>query len=228
MKLISGVNLPVGDLNKVLEVRNAAIHMGLVDGPELQASAASMVQVVDKLLEIANISRRDYWGDQPPQNEKIAGREALQKALKAEIDKAKAVADSFEPLDRNQIVEDLLRNSDDEFGFDLEEYPEGASYWYAQKCPVCERAGTVFCSRSVTAPQENLQGESVVEEHAKSISYRCNSCHLELDERGMVELRLGGDRSIGYRSATEDEVLAYQEYLAERHYEYQHDLKRGK
>ncbi|WP_336819506.1 hypothetical protein [Gordonia sp. MMO-8] len=226
--LMSGKSLPKGDLDTVLDTRNSAVHMGLVNGPELQGAVAAMVRVVDALLEIAGIPRSKYWGSQLTLIDQIASRESLQKALKQKIDIASRNAESLAQEDPDQVRDDLSRNSDDDSLFDLEEYPEGTTYWYAQQCPVCKRAGTVFCSRWTTAPEEDFEGESFVEEHAQGVSYRCSSCHLELDEREMLELRLGGDRSIGYRAATDDEVLSYQEHLAEMYYEHQADLRRGK
>ncbi|TWS24167.1 hypothetical protein FK268_11175 [Tsukamurella sputi] len=226
--LMSGRKLPQGDLTKVLDARNSAVHMGLVDGPELQGAVAAMVRVVDALIEIAGIPRSNYWGSQIALIDQIASRETLQKALKQKIDAASRIAQSLAPEDPDQVREDLSRNSEDGSLFDLEEYPEGTSYWYAQKCPVCKRAGTVFCSRWITAPEEDFEGDSFVQEHAHGVAYRCGSCHLELDEREMLELRLGGDVPLGYRAATEDEMLSYQEHLAEMYYEHQAELRRGK
>ncbi|MEE3852771.1 hypothetical protein VZC37_20700 [Gordonia sp. LSe1-13] len=226
VSLISGTPLPRNALNVVLDARNSAVHMGLLDKLELQRSLTAMVRVVDALISVANVPRSKYWGSQLALINRISSREQLAKSLTKKLEDARVRAKALVVSDSALVAEDLMQTSETPSLFDVEEYPEGTSYWYSEKCPVCKRAGRVFCSRWVNGPEETLDGVSYVEEMASSELFRCGTCRLELGDREMLELGIGDTRSIGYRQATEDEISSYQEHLEALAYQHQVDLTR--
>jgi hypothetical protein len=52
----------VGDKPVVLRVRNAAVHMALVDSQELRAGVIEMVKMVESLLGLLDLDREHFWG----------------------------------------------------------------------------------------------------------------------------------------------------------------------
>lgn len=54
--------LPRDAFRAMLEVRNAAVHTGLVDRPALQSAAFTMVNVIEMLLTLIDRPTRRFWG----------------------------------------------------------------------------------------------------------------------------------------------------------------------
>lgn len=228
VKLLSSNTLHRDELNTVLDVRNSAVHMGLVDRPELQRSLQSMVLLIDSLMPLTDVPRSKYWGQQLIRINKLASQEELHERIAGKLSAAKQAAKDLPAIDPQKLREALRVTSRDEGLFDSEEYPSGATYWYRQLCVACGRAGTVFCIETISEPSQTFQGDAYVSEYADGISYLCHHCGLELTQREMKQLNIGGSTTVDHRPATEEELRAFDEYVEDQYIQEQIDLARGK
>jgi hypothetical protein len=170
---------PVGECDQVFGVRNAAIHMGLVDKEELERAATNMVFLVDGILKTVNIKPSTFWANKAPVIEKMLGNRT--DVLRSRVTAKKAVA-------RSELGKLLGRVSVDEQEnyFELLETgnittmteDEGVLF----RCPVCLRAGVLLAGAVDTdSAFDRDNGSYFLKRTGYPVGFRCPVCQLYLD-----------------------------------------------
>lgn len=128
------------DVQAVLNVRNGAAHLGLVDRTELTTAVRAMTICIDKLLPTVELSRAAYWG---PEFEDQVGAliKEVMDAREVRVQQAKSAAllqlARMKALGADAFDAIVMALSSD--GRDPE--TTGDSYGKPHQCPVCGYAG---------------------------------------------------------------------------------------
>lgn len=167
----------------VLQVRNAAIHMALVEQTQLRQAVLVMCRLVEGLLAPLALNREAFWGQiampavdglldeaqdelaQVVEAKKAAARSRLARLLTG-LDSA-AIAVVLASLSRSKRVT-----------------CEHDQPW---TCPVCEQRAYLCCQ--VEGGGMNWPDDgSYVPRTAYPVSFSCSVCELELDADELIEL----------------------------------------
>ena len=175
---------------KVLEVRNAAAHMGLVSEDELRTSIGIMVRLVHSLVSTLGTTDDDFWGD----DLKSAARDILEvatdelrKRVLARKDEARAQLHHLVGGLEDGVAAVVLQHLSGTKRPTVD-WSESAEPW---ECPVCEQNGWLVCD----VERGPLQGEAInlhdyeiwVDRTAIPYLFQCPVCELELTDDELVE-----------------------------------------
>lgn len=172
----------------VLNVRNAACHLGLADMGELASAIKIMVKVVEDLLAAMALPRESFWGVHT-----LSVVDGLLDTAAKEL----AVAVNAKVARARIRLQSLTHNLSTPESESLLELLAGAvvhSYSDHDEphiCPVCERKGWLLCSVE-RGPLERAKyppgdGSAYVERTAYPFEFECGVCNLELEEDELLE-----------------------------------------
>lgn len=174
----------------VMGVRNAAAHMALVDGPQLEAAARALVAIVAALHPVGNREERDFWPADltaTVQLLKTQNSSAAARRSQAKIDVARIylreLLDGM-PLSEQERTQAFLESRDVYFST-LERHRQ-----VQVACPSCNRRGVITYLIEEGDPEhggyEETPGGSYVD-HGWSRSltfnataFQCPVCNLQL------------------------------------------------
>jgi hypothetical protein len=172
----------------VLNVRNAACHLGLVDMSELTAAIKIMVRIVEDLIAAMALPRDKFWGEHTVGVVDGLLDEAAKEvavAVNAKVVRARlhleAITGSL-PQTATQAFLEALAGTVPHVFSDHEE---------PQTCPVCGYRGWLICGedRGPVQWEEQDDGSRIafVERTAFPIAFDCRVCNLELEADELSE-----------------------------------------
>ncbi len=181
----------------VLEARNAAIHLGLVDRHNLHEVIRALVQTIDRLLGLGDSDRELFWSrDLLPIVEAVLDEnaEAIRSVIEAKklraSQKYKALLEQLEGTEATSILV-VLQERGLQFEADREERFE---------CPVCNHRGwlafEIERGKPTYVPGPGYDDHPLYEvtQTAYPILFYCSVCELELD---VEEIDAHGDDMAG-------------------------------
>jgi hypothetical protein len=174
---------------RVLQVRNAALHLGLADQSELREACVIMTRLVAELLTSTSADSAKFWGDLEDLAQTLLDEAATERQQSVEVQKAAAKAfymkltTGLDAATRTTIVTSLIDRGK----------PEGDhETWIAeQECPVCANPGWLTCDivrGEVQHEQVNWHDHDVwVDRTALPFHFECAVCGLELEDDELLE-----------------------------------------
>ncbi len=174
---------------KVLQVRNAALHLGLAEPGELRDACVIMTRLVSELLTQTSADSSKFWGDVDGLAQTLLDEAATERQRNVEVKKAASKAfylrltKGLDAATRSAVVTSLLDRAEPEGDLDT---------WIAeQECPVCENSGWLTCD----IVRGELQHEQVdwhdyetwVDRAALPFLFQCGVCGLELEDDELLE-----------------------------------------
>ncbi len=173
------------DVEQVLNVRNAAIHMGLVDPAELRASARSAVLVIERILfelEDHDEEAEEFWNEDLVE---LVYELADQKSSEIAVSLAAKRAAAFNRL--AQLRQTAGEGWEIVRGAIVATHPQWDGVQFkGHPCPVCNAEGVL--TREVTRSNLDFTGASYPNEqpsgyrYAYPESFECFVCGLALDQ----------------------------------------------
>jgi hypothetical protein len=166
----------------VLRVRNAAVHMALIDKAELRGAVLQMSRMTESLLTELGVDRDHFWGDhgKPVVNSLLdAARTALQHAVAAKM------AAAGERL--NRLTQDAPPRARAAILAALSGRLTGSSDFDAPRaCPVCAQQAWLICSIEQEGTvrykiSENATPLAETDLVAYPFVFECPVCELQLD-----------------------------------------------
>lgn len=177
----------------VLQARNAAIHLGLVDRYNLHAVVRALVQTIDRLLSLGESDRELFWSREllpiikAVLDENAEEIRSVVEAKKLRADqKYKALLEQLQGTDAVSLLV-ALQERGLQFQADLEERFE---------CPVCSHRGwlayDIERGNPLYVPGSGYDDGPLYEvtQTAYPIVFYCSVCELELD---VEEIEAEGD-----------------------------------
>lgn len=225
--LLTGVNFAKDDIATVFNARNSAIHMGLMDRPELQRSLVSMVRLLEALLQISKVERRDYWGDAIQLIADLDDQVDLHRTLRGKLEYARRQGIALEALREMPDVADLFQRSTQR-EFDFASLSEQYEIEVNQKCPACVDDGVIFCEISDGSLSSAHGYDPYIEVVACGIEYACDSCGLRLNIQEMGQLGISENRVVDWRLATEEEIETLEQAAVDAKIQDEIDWLRGR
>ncbi|NKZ72005.1 hypothetical protein GTA09_21525 [Rhodococcus hoagii] len=172
----------------VLNVRNAACHLGLVDFDELTSAIKIMVRVIEDLIAVMAIPRDKFW-----RKHTIGVVDGLLDEAAKEI----TVAVNAKVARARLRLETLTQNLPQPAAQALLEALAGkmprafSDHEERQTCPVCNHSGWLICGveRGPVEWEEQDDGSRIfyVERTAFPIWFDCKVCDLELEGEELYE-----------------------------------------
>jgi hypothetical protein len=169
----------VGECDQVFGVRNAAIHMGLVDKDELELAATNMVFLVDGMLKTLNTGGFSFWFNKSSVVEKMLGNRTDLLRSRVSAKKAAARREMGRLLGRVN-VEDL----DNYFSLmettNLSILTEDPGVLF--RCPVCKKTGALLAGAvEADSAYDDANGSYFMKRTGYPVGFRCPVCQLTLD-----------------------------------------------
>lgn len=175
-KLLPSIGFSSRQFDEVLDVRNAAIHLGLFDSTALRTAIESMTWVVSEILQHGfNLPNSEFWGDR----NLVAVSNILDHATKA-ASKALEIklANARETL--HLLTTGIEEPQISAIASALSERPPPWNSEYAGRapCPVCNSEGWISCE---IEPHSPLEGDDEgYEAIAIPFAFNCSVCQLGL------------------------------------------------
>jgi len=166
---------------EVLQVRNAALHMGLVSRTQLRAAVVTMVAVVEALLPALDLEREPFWGHELA----TVATEMLNQAA----DELRRVVAAKLAAARLRLV-GLLGGLDDAGRKAVLAALNGRQRSYTdheepQTCPVCKQNAWLLCGEERGPLEWDYDDEGFgyprVDLTAWPFRFECGTCELELE-----------------------------------------------
>lgn len=179
-----------------LRVRNAAIHMALVQGDELRWAVIQMSRLVESLIIPLDLDRESFWGSNAMSVVNyLIDEDKTERARTVAAKKAAAERYLIELLqglsdENRRVMLAVLSGRSPNIFIDHNE---------PQQCPVCEQQGWLICgveSGPIQRQAEEDGGFSVwAERIAYPVIFKCPVCQLHVEEDELLEFKF--PRSIG-------------------------------
>lgn len=177
---------------KVLQVRNAALHLGLADPAELHEACVIMTRLVSQLLPQMSVDSTTFWGDLESLAQTLLDEAATERKRTVEVAKAAAKAfflrlvSGLDTSTRSAVIASLVDR--------VEPVADDETHVAEQECPVCESTGWLSCD----IVRGELQHEAVdwhdvdvwVDRSAIPFYFQCGVCGLELEGDQLLEADL--------------------------------------
>lgn len=166
-----------------LHVRNAAIHMALVQSDELRAAVVQMTRIIESLLALLALERESFWGPDEVSVVDYLMDEAQTEIARIVAAKKAAAQRRLDDLlsglrdESRQIILAALSSKGPSVYTDHEEpYP----------CPVCDQRGWLSCTveRGTGRHMPAGEGTDVVlaSRSAYPVTFDCPVCELSLED----------------------------------------------
>lgn len=191
------LSVPESAAEAALEVRNAAIHMALVDRTEVRAAASAMSRVVDAVVEAMEASRADFWGERVVLVDNFirVERETVEQIVEAKVAAARsrlsALVSRLDAATAASVLSALSRKR------------SHADHEEPVPCPVCGQQAWLICSTENgevewTWDEDGLAGTNV-EITAYPFAFDCSVCGLELEVDELAHLKMDAEIELGER-----------------------------
>lgn len=179
-RLLKGITVGDKEVEVVLEARNAALHLALVDRDELRAAVATMVRVVDEVLDGMEADRESFWGPHLSVADNLVaeGRAEIASLVSAKVSAAQQRLEAITAQLSPEVAAAVLaqrawcRSSSDH-----EEPVE---------CPVCRQEAWLICGVEKGEPElmgPDDDSDWMVPVSAWPFAFECAVCGLSLDDR---------------------------------------------
>lgn len=179
-RLVRGITAGEREVEAALEVRNAALHLALVDRDELRIAVTFMVRVVDDVLNGIAADRESFWG---PHREVVdgfveQGRTEVANMVAAKVLVARQRLDAItSQLSPDVAAAVLSQRAWCRMSSDHEE---------PVKCPVCKQEAWLICGTERGEPElmgPDDDSDWMVPVSAWPFAFECAVCGLSLDDR---------------------------------------------
>ncbi|NHE67787.1 hypothetical protein G9U53_26125 [Rhodococcus sp. D-46] len=214
-----------GCARRVLNARNAAVHLGLLDRAQLQDALVEFADVMTEMLRLAGLDESGFWKSSRAVVDQLSSARSLHIRLKIKLAESERYAVTLGPVDEEAVRLDLRRATDPAV---VEEMMPNSSVIMRMRCPVCTRVGRTYYSTSESAPEEDFDGPLMVQTVASPVGFRCVTCNLELNLGELKQLNLAGDFELDAREATDDEIAMYDAHVADMYAQNRIDFERGR
>lgn len=194
------------DLRFVMDHRNAAAHLALVDAAQLNALMVRLVQVVEKLHTLIDRQEAHYWGvdlDSVVAAMKSERASELQQVIEVKYARARALLDELtsglsEP-GRELILEARESRPVRWAVLDAEDEPT--------ECPVCGRTGWT----SYAEDRDDAEFDSDVEPdgayqtaiYSTAVMFQCPVCGLVLEANEIGRVPWAPERPVRYEAVAD-------------------------
>lgn len=188
---VSGVYCPQADVEAAMSVRNAAIHMALVDEEDLRSNITGMVRIIDSLLSSMSQEREKFWGQY---------RSFAEALITEQIEGAAAVVRAKLSAARARLVE-LTRSFDDQTKalviasrsrrWQASSWREENEYESVVECPACQNEAALHATTYWRDDGLDHDGRRWVSKWGEPHSILCPVCELYLE--GYDELMAVGE-----------------------------------
>jgi hypothetical protein len=179
-RLLKDVTVPESDAVIALEVRNAALHLALVDRDELRLAAAAMSRVVDGVLEGMGANRESFWGSHCQVVVEFVAQEQL--AVASVVAAKRVAAEQRLALITQSLSPELAATV-------LAQRAECLSWSDHEEpveCPVCKQEAWLICGVEKGEPElmgPDDDSDWMVPVSAWPFAFECAVCGLILDDR---------------------------------------------
>lgn len=179
-RLVKGITVGDKELEVVLEVRNAALHLALVNRDELRAAVATMARVVDEVLVGMEADRESFWGPQLSVADGLVaeGRAEIASLVAAKVSAARQRLEAITAQLSPEVAAAVLaQRAWCRLSSDHEEPVE---------CPVCKREAWLICGVEKGEPElmgADDDSDWMVPVSAWPFAFECAVCGLSLDDR---------------------------------------------
>lgn len=214
----------------VLDVRNAAAHMGLVDKATLDDALNTMVELAEQLLvvttnENSTLNRTAYWSSahiaqvderlKQQRRERRIRFEQLKAVARCELERLRRRLD-------DDALEELAEKVPDSYN-DYSHY-DVSDRFHRAPCPVCAFDGWIeyeIVRSWIMTEGDAYEGNIVrfVELTAEPRQFLCRVCSLRLDEDLLWEAEMGAYIDLDPVERTQEELEAEEEYAIESYLE---------
>jgi hypothetical protein len=202
----------------VLRVRNAALHMGLVEREELRRAVVQMCRLSSVLVKGLGLDNRLYWGDDAaPVVEHLLDEAKSETARTVAAKKAAAherltsLLTGLDPADQKILLAALSGRP-----------TSTIEHGEAQTCPVCGQQGWLLCviERGPVEfePDDGGNGYAWAPRTAYPVEFECPVCELALESLELAEFDFPSEIEL---DADDDPPEAYE-------YEPDEDILRGR
>jgi hypothetical protein len=235
-----GLQLNKRDFERIFQVRNAAIHLGIASTKANEAAFKKMVLLTDRVFT--------HLGAEPLERVRYWGGEEAEKFVRAMVDEAVTEAKArYEQLlrrareDYQRLARSLADAGRAEVIKQFAEVPptidsatEEAS---PHQCPACQNMGWVVYEVHRGLPTvEYLEEDygyqpaaAYVEREGSADRFECGVCRLKLDRRDyLVEASVPLEVELEPDDATEEELSDYEEAQVDSYIQSMIDERRGK
>lgn len=175
---------------KVLQVRNAALHLGLADHDELRDACVIMTRLTSELLAQMSADPPTFWGDAGGVAQTLLDEAATERQRSVEFKKAAAkdfylrLTSGLDGPTMSAVVASLVERGKPEDVDDDILITE-------QECPVCDNRAWLTCD----IVRGDVQHEQVdwhdydvwVDRTALPLLFQCGVCGLELEDDELLE-----------------------------------------
>lgn len=189
----------------VLRVRNAAIHMALVDQARLRVAVARMTRYVEASLPLLDLSRSAFWSRPALSVVDALLDEAKSEVARSARAKIAAAQGRFATLTRalptDQVAAVLTALSSRLMLSSDHNEPHG--------CPVCKQSGWLLCGVEVGPTEYTYDDDFVVTGAFRSrtaypVAFECPVCQLGLEGDELLEFDFPNDIEIEPEDADEE------------------------
>ncbi|QNJ91207.1 hypothetical protein HZU40_23730 [Mycolicibacterium fluoranthenivorans] len=237
-----GLKLNKNDFERIFQVRNAAIHLGVASRTANEAAFGKMVLLTDKVFT--------HLGTEPSERVRYWGGEDAEKFVRAIVDQAVIEARTrYERLlrrareDYQRLAHGLLSAGRADVIKQFAAVPPtintAAEEASTHQCPACQNMGWVVYKVRRSHPMVEYSddgeygyrpvGDAYVERDGFADRFECGVCRLKLACReDLVEAAVPLEVALETDDATEAEIDDYEEALVDLHIQSMVDERRGK
>ncbi|WP_125461352.1 hypothetical protein [Rhodococcus erythropolis] len=213
-----------GCASRVLNARNAAIHLGLLDRAQLQEALIEFADVMTEMLRLADVDASGFWKFRQVQVERLSSERSLHAGLKTKLVESDRFAAALGPVDQDAMRLELKHEAE----ADHEDMMPRSTVVMRAQCPGCSRVGRTFYSTSDSSPEGDYDGRPMIQTIAHPVGFRCGTCGLELTLGELEQLNMAGHFELETRGATDAEIVEYDEYLADVYAQQSQEFERGR
>ncbi|NDL57010.1 hypothetical protein F7O44_07995 [Phytoactinopolyspora sp. XMNu-373] len=182
-------HLPSADTECVIDARDAAIHMGLVDAGLLENAVENMVRFIDGALKMLNKQDDEFWENVDSERVKQLLDHIDARGMAAVTDKIKQSKEHYSYMIRlhGYPTVHLLADTATKFIF----HQWSNSKIMSARCPACKNNGWYVVDSMSDA--EHDHDEVLISHHYAISHFECPYCTLRLDEDELAHAGLEDD-----------------------------------
>lgn len=173
---MAGVGEPAAQ--RALAVRNAALHLALVDRAELRAAVGDSVRIVDKLVIGIGADRRSFWRVRITHVDYLIAEQQAETELivTAKVEKAREQLASLKAMLSPELAAAVLAQRS--------KCLTSSEHEEAVTCPVCDQEAWLICGVERGAPEPDGSDEEwwSVSLTAWPFAFECTVCGLSLED----------------------------------------------
>ncbi|NRH35831.1 hypothetical protein [Rhodococcus sp. MS13] len=214
-----------GCARRVLNARNAAIHLGLLDRAQLQEALIEFADVMTEMLRLAKVDEAGFWKSSQVRVERLSSDRSLHRRLKIKLAESDRCAATLGPVDEGAVRLEMRRATEPS---DLQDTMPDSSVFMRSQCPGCGRVGRTYYSTSESAPEREFDGPLMIPTVASPVGFRCTTCNLALSLDELNQLNMAGGFELAAREATDEEITKFDAHLEEMYAQDRRDHEQGR